>query len=108
VNTVLSPNRFGHLLSKSPSNLKKDWLSAAKRAVVSGVSLGSLLPCRLHRRRGAAVVTARFCASTPEQAMSKLTDTQLFTLSAASQREDRGIVLPPNLKGGAAQKLVAK
>jgi Protein of unknown function (DUF3489) len=37
--------------------------------------------------------------------MSKLTDT---TLSAASQREDRGIVLPPNLKGGAAQKFVAK
>jgi Protein of unknown function (DUF3489) len=40
--------------------------------------------------------------------MSKLTDTQLVTLSAASRREDRGIVLPPNLKGGAAQKLVAK
>jgi Protein of unknown function (DUF3489) len=40
--------------------------------------------------------------------MSKLTDTQLVTLSAASQREDRGIMLPPNLKGGAAQKLVAK
>jgi Protein of unknown function (DUF3489) len=40
--------------------------------------------------------------------MSKLTDTQLVTLSAASQREDRGIVLPPNLKGGGAHKLVAK
>jgi Protein of unknown function (DUF3489) len=40
--------------------------------------------------------------------MSKLTDTQLVTLSAASQREDRGIVLPPNLKGGAVQKFVAK
>jgi hypothetical protein len=40
--------------------------------------------------------------------MSKLTDTQLVTLSAASQREDRGIVLPPKLKGGAAQRLVAK
>jgi hypothetical protein len=39
---------------------------------------------------------------------TKLTDTQLVTLSAASQREDRGIVLPVNLKGGAAQKLVAK
>jgi hypothetical protein len=34
--------------------------------------------------------------------MSKLTDTQLVTLSAASQREDRGIVLPSNLEGGAA------
>jgi hypothetical protein len=40
--------------------------------------------------------------------MSKLTDTQLVTLSAGSQREDRGIALPPNLKGGAAQKFVAK
>jgi hypothetical protein len=40
--------------------------------------------------------------------MSKLTDTQRVTLSAASQREDRGVVLPPNLRGGAAQKLVAK
>jgi hypothetical protein len=40
--------------------------------------------------------------------MSKLTDTQLVILSAASQRENRGIVIPPNLKGGAAQKFVAK
>jgi Protein of unknown function (DUF3489) len=40
--------------------------------------------------------------------MSKLTDTQLVILSAASQREDRGIMLPPNLKGGAVQKFVAK
>src|SRR5882757_7853705 len=87
---------------------RKDWLSAAKRAVVSVVSFGSLLPRRPHRRRGAAVVTARCCASTPEQAMTKLTDTQLITLSAASQREDRGVVLPPNLRGGAAQKFVAK
>ena len=38
----------------------------------------------------------------------KLTDTQLITLSAASQRQDRGIVLPAHLRGGAAQKLVAK
>ncbi len=39
---------------------------------------------------------------------TKLTDTQLVILSAASQREDRGVVLPTKLKGGAAQKLVAK
>jgi hypothetical protein len=38
--------------------------------------------------------------------MSKLTDAQLVTLSAASQRDDRGLVL--NLKGGAAQKFAAK
>jgi hypothetical protein len=40
--------------------------------------------------------------------MSKLTDIQLVTLSVASQRGDRGVVLPPNLRGGAAQKLVTK
>ena len=38
----------------------------------------------------------------------KLTDTQLILLSAASQRDDRGIELPPNLKGGAAHKVVGK
>src|SRR3984957_14886316 len=44
----------------------------------------------------------------PTMSATKLTDTQLITLSAASQREDRGVVIPPNLKGGAAQKFVAK
>src|SRR5215218_8262539 len=38
----------------------------------------------------------------------KLTDTHLVLLSAASQRKDGGIELAPNLKGGAAQKLVRK
>jgi hypothetical protein len=38
----------------------------------------------------------------------KLTDAQLVLLSAASQREDRGLELAPNLKGGAAQLLVRK
>ncbi len=38
----------------------------------------------------------------------KLTDTQLVILSAASQREDRGVELPPNRKGGAAQKVISK
>jgi len=40
--------------------------------------------------------------------MSKLTDTQLLILSAASQRDDRGVELPANLKGGAARKVVDK
>ena len=40
--------------------------------------------------------------------MSELTDTQLIILSAASQRDDRGVELPPNLKGGAARKVVDK
>ena len=38
----------------------------------------------------------------------KLTDTQLVLLSAASQREDCAIELAPNLKGGAARKVVGK
>ena len=38
----------------------------------------------------------------------KLTDTQLMLLSAASQREDGGLELLPNLKGGACQKVVGK
>lgn len=38
----------------------------------------------------------------------KLTDTQLVLLSAASQRDDRAVEVPANLKGGAADKVVAK
>ena len=40
--------------------------------------------------------------------MSRLTDTQLVILSAASQRDDRGVELPANVKGQAARKLVDK
>jgi len=39
---------------------------------------------------------------------AKLTDNQHALLTNASQREDRCFVLPPNLKGGAAQKVAAK
>ena len=34
--------------------------------------------------------------------MVRLTDSQLVILSAASQREDRGVELPANVQGGAA------
>jgi len=44
--------------------------------------------------------------SKPRQ--SKLTDLQLLMLSKASQRDDLAIELPPNLKGGAAAKVVKK
>ena len=44
---------------------------------------------------------------TMEQIM-KLTDTQLVLLSRASQRPDRCAEIPPNLKGGVAQKFIAK
>ena len=40
--------------------------------------------------------------------MSRLTDTQLIILSAASRREDRGVELPANIKGEAARKAVDK
>ena len=38
----------------------------------------------------------------------KLTDTQLVLLSRASQRPDRCAEIPPKLKGGVAQKFIAK
>jgi Protein of unknown function (DUF3489) len=40
--------------------------------------------------------------------MARLTDTQLVILSAASQREDRGVELPANVQGKAAGKIVDK
>jgi hypothetical protein len=40
--------------------------------------------------------------------MSRLTDTQLVILCAASQRDDRGVELPANIKGEAARKAVDK
>ena len=38
--------------------------------------------------------------------MARLTDTQRVILSAASQREDRGVELPANVQGKAAGKSV--
>jgi hypothetical protein len=38
----------------------------------------------------------------------KLTDTQLVLLSAAAQRDDRGVELPPNPKRGVARKSATK
>jgi hypothetical protein len=40
--------------------------------------------------------------------MSKLTDTQLIFLSAASQRDDRAVELPANGKDEAARKAIDK
>ena len=38
----------------------------------------------------------------------KLSDTQLVILNIACQRKDRRVLpLPPNLKGGAAEKVIA-
>ena len=40
--------------------------------------------------------------------MSRLSDTQLIILSAASRRDDRGVELPANINGEAARKTVDK
>ncbi len=39
---------------------------------------------------------------------TRLTETQWMILSAASQRDDHCAMLPPRLRGGAAQKVVKK
>src|SRR5947209_3752568 len=54
----------------------------------------------------------RWRRTTPHQPkripMPRLTDTQLIILSAASQRDDRGVELPASLKGEAARKVLDK
>jgi hypothetical protein len=47
-------------------------------------------------------------ATTLKEDFMKLSDTQLLILSSASQRTDHAAVLPANLKGGAAKKVVDK
>src|SRR6202035_362628 len=46
--------------------------------------------------------------SPKKRSPNDLTSTQLGLLSAAAQREDGAIELAPNLKGGAADKVVSK
>src|SRR6266550_9023897 len=68
-----------------------------------------ILPRRLHGQGGAVVVAANDAAPTRRRIpMARLTDTQLIILSAASQRDDRGVELAANLKGEAARKVVDK
>jgi hypothetical protein len=45
---------------------------------------------------------------TSKEDFMRLSDTQLLILSSASQRSDRAAVLPANLKGSAAKKVVDK
>jgi hypothetical protein len=54
------------------------------------------------------VVTAHDAAANRTEIPMKLSDTQLVLLSTASQRSDGAVVLAPNLKGGAATKVVGK
>src|SRR6266567_3409693 len=44
----------------------------------------------------------------PTMSATRLTETQWMVLSAASQRDDPCAMLPPRLRGGAAQKVVKK
>jgi hypothetical protein len=68
-----------------------------------------ILPHRLHGRGGAVVVAANEAAATQWRIpMSRLTDTQLIILSAASQRDDGGVELPANVKDEAVRKAVDK
>src|SRR5258705_11478358 len=48
----------------------------------------------------------RSCRRTLEEDFMKLSDTQLLILSSASQRTDHAALLPANLKGSAAKKVV--
>src|SRR5216684_6470356 len=64
----------------------------------------SLLPAGACAFRGVAVVAAMMPHD--KEDFMKLSDTQLMILSSASQRTDHAGVLPANLKGGAAKKVV--
>ncbi len=100
--TVISP--------RIEDGRRKDWHSAANRAVVSsswGNCLSGILSRRLRCRSGAAVVTARGVAPQrrriPTMSATRLTETQWSVLSAASRRDDHCAMLPPRLRGGAAE-----
>src|SRR4029077_8567760 len=47
-------------------------------------------------------------ATTLKEDFMKLSDTQQLILSSASQRTDHAAILPANLKGGAAKKVIDK
>lgn len=66
-----------------------------------------LAPTAFHQC-GATAVTARDAVANRTEIPMKLTDIQRVLLSAASQREDGGIELAPNLKGSAAHNVIGK
>src|SRR5271166_5344003 len=68
----------------------------------------AIAPIRGLRQLGAWIGWAPFKDAKGPSMSIKLTDTQLVVLSAAAQREDRCLILPPTLKGGAAQKVANK
>src|SRR5271166_3226465 len=68
----------------------------------------AIAPIRGLRQLGAWIGWAPFKDAKGPSMSIKLTDTQLVILSAAAQREDRCLILPPTLKSGAAQKVANK
>src|SRR5215216_3170827 len=86
-----------------------DWTYAANGASVLGLGVSpDPAPLAICATCGASVVTADGAVACRTEDPMKLSDIQLVVLSAAAQREDRGIALPPKLRGGAAQKFAAK
>src|SRR5215207_2781892 len=89
--------------------LDLDWTYAANGASVLGLGVSpDPAPPAICATCGASAVTADGAVGCRMEDPMKLSDTQLIVLSAAAQREDRGIALPPKLRGGAAQKFAAK
>jgi hypothetical protein len=54
------------------------------------------------------LISQAFIEAKGQHMSVKLTEKQTALLESASRREDSCLVLPPNLKGGAAQKVAAK
>jgi hypothetical protein len=92
---------------------RKDWHSGANRAVgwPSWECFSGILPRRLGAEAGLRWLRRELAPQhrrIPNMSATRLTDTQLIVLSAAAQRDDRCAMLPPKLRGGAAQKVVQK
>src|SRR5215207_5818459 len=91
------------------NGLDLDWTYAANGASVLRLGVSpDPAPPRDCATRGASVVTAAGAVACRTEDPMKLSYTQLIVLAAAAQREDRGLALPPKLRGGAAQKFAAK
>src|SRR5208337_2711910 len=107
-----------HSSSRSAARIQRnDWLSVRKRACMwTSATLrrrGQTLSPGDRADPGLASVRGLDWLGPVKDAKGssmfiKLTDTQLVVLSAAAQREDRCLVAPPTLKGGAAQRVAKK
>ena len=83
------------------------WTSAASEALRTTLSPGDRADPGLASLRALTGLAPIKDAKGSSMSI-KLTDTHLVLLSAAAQREDRCLVAPPTLKGGAAQRVANK